>query len=1133
MSLEKLRLKFSPWLAARIFAPLTFIVPLVLYWLTLYRSIYPGETAALTAVAAKITQTAYLSNPLFTYVSQLVAQIPYGTLPVRLNLFAAICAATAVALFYRLVARIIFMLACEDSGGSMKALPPEGLGDNYESDAYRGVGAAARALSQNAVESVPEEVLMHNQRASYTAILGALGAAAVLAFSGPFWFAATRLYPYTFDLMLFFLVINLVISYDQKGRSLALLAAIFLLATCSVESAIFLILAPVGVLFLYRSMKLSEQFTTGNVLLCIIVGLAGSALAMVILWNAASWCINIEKPALRPLLNVFQATMISEVSSWIPRYGWSRIFVLLLLPSILAFFVFGHSFTIRKPLFFALQLLLAAMLIPSLLNMPFAPWGIARQISKVPVYSYVIIAFIAGLLFAVWHLMREIYIEKLDDELDFYEYRDNPFVCRAGSLLCWPLLLLALFVPFRSYTDIDPSEGLFTNEVGERLFEQLQGKKLVLDIPFLKHEILIAAHQHNQMLNLYSTSANDSGKLTQMSIEQIKADPTLGRFLPRLINAAEISPFSFMREWLTIDPQACSQIAIFSNPRRLLDFGYIAVPHGFFMELLPVGSELDTNKLITEFTDFSAAMYPYMFTEVRGEINLLANHRVAYRQQLAMTGNELAILLIERKQYQQAADILKQCALLAPGNLSVTLNSYHLAKDLGIDRDAIKYIELKLAEIPTGSSLLNTSTAELQVRSGTLADVATLEFAKKRFWTKANLFKNLSISQSDIALDPILEIRSKKRELYSAVAKEIAANELTEADSQLNILLDFDDKDHFALINKAKVAIMQKNIPEAGLWMDLAKENAVPPAKLIWHEVALLMLEGKLDEAREQLNEVIPDHASNSDLWALLAEILISKGEFAELQSRVYPALNSASSNQEHYMFYVVRGYILKHRGEEEYVAARAAFLKALEINSNLPEITSQLLDLDAVLGIPAFLEEDASKVLIDHPEHPQANCLMGRVRLSRNQLDLAEDFFVRSLAAKPTAAALTGLAETALRQGDATRAEGYIQQALALEPTSLEVLHVKTHILLALDKIDQASEIFSAIYAAKMDDNDVRLTMIRLLIKQGRLQEAAMTVSAMLEREDYLPRPIVRQLMSLAGQLSKELTHKNTTAPQ
>ncbi len=1125
----KNRLRLSPWLVIRIFAPITFIVPLAVYWLTLYRNIYPGIPAALTASATGVAQTVYLSNPIFSYVSRLIAELPYETLPVRLNLFSATCGAAAIALFYLLVARIIFMLSCEDSGGSMNALPPEmfGDGDEDESDRHYGTSSATGSLSQNAAESIPEEVVMHNRRAAYSAILGAFGASAVLAFCGPFWFAATRLYPYTFDLMLLFLVVNLVISYDQKERIFSLLAAVFLLAACSVESALFLIMAPVCVLFLYRSMKLSEQFTTGRVLLCIIAGLAGGALAVAILWNAAGYCLNIEIPAPRPILSVFTTTMLNDATSWIPRFGWSRIFVLLLLPATLAFFVFSYSFKIRKPLLFILQLLLVAMLTPSLLNMPFAPWGIARQISNVPVYSYIIIAAIIGLMIAVWHLMREMYIEKLDDELDFYEYRDNPFVCKIGSVLCWPLLLLALYVPFRSYPDIDPNEGVFTNEVAKIVYQQLKDKKFVLDIPFLKSELLLEAYGENRVLNLYSTSTMKGGKLSHQDIEQIKMNPDFESFRSRLINAAEISPFSFLREWLALDPQAYTQIAVFSNPGTLCNFGYTAVPRGFFMELVPSGSELDTEQLIKEFTDFSSTMHPYLFPEVGDNIRLLGNHRSAYRWQLALTGNELAILLIERRQYEQAAALLRHCTQLAPHNLSITLNSYHLSKDLGVDPESRKYTELKLSEIPSDSELLNISLAALQAKNGTLADPNILEFAKKRFWTKSNLFKNLSVNQADITLDPILQIQSKKRELYRAVAQEIAANELKEADSQLNILLDFDEKDHFALINKAKVAILQKNIPEAGLWMDLAKENAVSPSRLIWHEVALLMLDNKLDDARARLNEVIPDNTANSDLWSLLAEILIIKREFDELQNRVYPALNATNSTQENYMFYVVRGYILKNRGPEEFTSARTAFIKAVTLNSNLPEIQDQILELDAILDVPAFMEMDAIKVLIDDPEHARANYLMGRVRLSRNQLDLAEDFFVRSLKAKTTAEALAGLAETLLRQNNAALAENYISKALELEPARIESLHVRTRILLALDKTEQAAECFSAVLSARPEDLDVKMTMIRLHIKQGRLEEAAMTVSHMLEREDYLPRPIVTQLMSLAKQLSQELTRK------
>ena len=720
----------TPWLLVRIFMPITLIVPMVVYWFTLYDKIYPGSPAALTAQAARISQSFYLSNPIFAFISRQAAEIPWETLPVRLNTLSALCGSIAIALFYLLIARIIFLLSCEDSGGAMKALPPELLGayEDEEDEDYQ-AGAAAM-LSHNAAESIPEEVQQHNQRAAYSAIMGAFGASAVLAFSGPFWFTATRLYPHTFDLMLLFMILNLIISYDQKEKLLTLLLAVFLLAACSVESAIFLALAPIGILVLYRSMKLSEQFTMGRVLLCIISGIAGTALALFILWNAAVHCINIPIPAPRPILQLFQETIIRDALSLVPRFGWSRIFVLFVLPVATAFFVFAYSFRIRKPLLFMAQLLLAAMLIPSLININLSPWGIARLISKTPVYSYTILAGITGLLIASLHLMREMYIEKLDDELDFYEYRDNPYVCKLGALLCWPLLLLALSVPIFSYTDIDPKEGRFTDEVSRILYKQIKEKSLILDTPFLKNELLIRASEDNRQLNLYSTKTLKDGRVSKENLEAIKSNPDFEEYRCRLINAAEISPFSFMREWLSHDEMAYTKIALYSYPGTLRRLGYTAVPKGFFMELIPIDAEINAEELVNDFMSFSNMMNPHMFPEVQDDIKLLTNHRNAYRQQLAFVGNELATLLIEKKLYDKAAEVLKHCAQLSPSNLSILLNSYYLTKDLGIDQESRKYIETQLSERPPDRELLNLTVASLQKLNGTLADPEILEFSR-------------------------------------------------------------------------------------------------------------------------------------------------------------------------------------------------------------------------------------------------------------------------------------------------------------------------------------------------------------------------------------------------------------------
>jgi hypothetical protein len=56
-------------------------------------------------------------------------------------------------------------------------------------------------------------------------------------------------------------------------------------------------------------------------------------------------------------------------------------------------------------------------------------------------------------------------------------------------------------------------------------------------------------------------------------------------------------------------------------------------------------------------------------------------------------------------------------------------------------------------------------------------------------------------------------------------------------------------------------------------------------------------------------------------------------------------------------------------------------------------------------------------------------------------------------------------------------------------------------------------------------EDLDVRLTLIRLRMRQKKLEEAALLISELLEKEDLLPQPIARQLKPLAAQLSAELS--------
>ncbi len=1116
------RLFATPWHLIRFFLPFTALIPGIVFYKTVFTNVYPGFSALLTACAAKLCQPDDLSYPLFNMVARCVAALPYATLPVRLNLFCAACGAAAVSLFYLMTARLVFIFACEDPGGSMAALPPTQQDPDNRSPAQAGVGISVNA---DGTVSIPVSVQKHNWRVAYAAVLGGLGAASVLAFCAPFWLTATRLYPYSFDLLLFLLIVNLFISYDQRGGLWSLFAGVFLLSVCLTESTLFLILAPVGGLLLLRTLILNDQATMYNILFAILISLAGLTLSLLILWNAAAYSNAVAIPAPRPILNAYTKTVFSEIVSWIPSFGWSHAFVQVLFPSSIALYVFSHSFRRRNFINFALQAALVATLIPSLLNLPVSPWGIARFTLKIPVFSYAIIALLAGLMIAVWFLMSEIYDEKPDEDLDYYEYRDNPLICRVGAVLCWPLLLLSFITPFRSFSDVDPRDGTFADAVTEIIYRELGQRDWLVNSRFLRHHLLIRAHRDGHRLNFITTFPAQAAEDTKTLIEQIKTSPDFESNRYRLINAADLSAQVFLREWLRSDTNAHARIAVFNAPENWSDNGFHAAPAGFFLSGIRKDMPIDAGPLIEQHKELLNKLMPVLYPRVPDSIRLFTIIRQTLKQQLSLIYNELAILLVRSGRQEAVSDLLKQADKLNPDNLSVMINRYHLAMQQGGGPDSLTEIETRLRNVPNKVNTFTLSARELQSENGTLINADIIEIVRKKLWLKPNEFRHLSIYSPQSKKDPLYAIRDTKKDFYASIAKHIDNYELDNADRQLNFLLDIDDKDRFALINKARVAIDRQDLPEAGLWLDLAKENGVPAGDIIWHEASILVLRGKTDAARVLLNENIPNRPNDIMLWGLLGEILIKLNDYPELENRVFPAMRSASIKKEHCLTHVVRGYILKHSGEKNYPAARDSFLRALTLNKNLTRVREELLLIDDALDVPAFSEEDAKAMLRIEPEHAFANYLLGSVRLRRGELELAEDLFVRSMMKERNAPACAGLGAVMLKKGRLDAADSLLRHSLAMDNTRRFTIHALAELFLETGRLDDAEKHLTQLSNVMPEDLGVRLTFIRLLIEQKKLHKAATMVSEMLDNEDYLPRETVNQLRPLAARLSQELS--------
>ena len=142
----------TPWHLLRFFIPLVCLVPMAVYFLTVFPCVYPGVSAFMTSAAANLCQPNDLGHPLFTFAIRRVAALHYATLPLRLNLFCAACGAVAVSLFYVIVARLVFIFACEDPGGAMAALPPR---LNDAGDDSRTKESSSFALNHDGSISIP------------------------------------------------------------------------------------------------------------------------------------------------------------------------------------------------------------------------------------------------------------------------------------------------------------------------------------------------------------------------------------------------------------------------------------------------------------------------------------------------------------------------------------------------------------------------------------------------------------------------------------------------------------------------------------------------------------------------------------------------------------------------------------------------------------------------------------------------------------------------------------------------------------------------------------------------------------------------------------------------------------------
>ena len=325
-----------------------------------------------------------------------------------------------------------------------------------------------------------------------------------------------------------------------------------------------------------------------------------------------------------------------------------------------------------------------------------------------------------------------------------------------------------------------------------------------------------------------------------------------------------------------------------------------------------------------------------------------------------------------------------------------------------------------------------------------------------------------------------------------------------------------------------RIALAENNLEEAKALLERAEK--LNDAKELAYERALYYATaGEAGKAKEALKKCIELNAKNPEVFAMLATLQLQTGEEAELRQHTLQKLIRAAGTEDNYFVQIVQAQLAER--ENALPKARAAYLRALALNSSVPQLVDAVLTLDIRLNDRTAAERHAREALYQNRESPLANYVMGSLALSEGDLKRAERYLRVATAPgegeRPLPEAFNDLAETLRREGKWLEALAAAQRACELAP-KLSVAHeTVAAILLELQRyaeadaeLDTAEKLSAENNAEHAVDPRILITRARLREREGRLEEARAVVAQVSKRQDQLSDEAKREVETLRSRL-------------
>jgi Tfp pilus assembly protein PilF len=583
----------------------------------------------------------------------------------------------------------------------------------------------------------------------------------------------------------------------------------------------------------------------------------------------------------------------------------------------------------------------------------------------------------------------------------------------------------------------------------------------------------------------------------------------------RMTNLAHLGMLPLMQEWFESEPGIEQTAAVMTVPDLWTVAGCQMVPSKMLFLGVRSRDALRPEQLLADHERFWNEQIPPL-ARLAGRDDHLGRLCAYLVQRIAVTANDLGVLLEDMGRQKEAFDVYAKARAIDPENLSALLNQNVMARN-GWAPEQTETLKRDLEQSLKTFENQKATLWSLALRYGY---VRMPEVAARMGLTWALSGQaGLGVAELKRAADMADDIgKDAVRQLLAGVY--LAQQKDEESEAIYRDLLKQNPRHGGALIGLARIEIGRRNLARAESLIGEAEAAGVPRERIVVDRAGLRVAEGKDEAARAMLESLLREKSDNVDAWRLLATILLNRNEDRALEDCL--ARMQKVSGAAGYAASISAAWAIRR---QDWAAARSYTRDALAALPNRVDLMEGLVRIELALGGTQEVAADVRRLLQADPRNAIGNYAMGSLQMRSGETDLAEDSLRTSLKAQRTSAALNDLAWLLCEKGAHKEAEALAREALGTDDKLAPAWDTLGVILMRTGRLPEAQEAVERSLALYQGDAVVFLHMAEMQALKKDFKGARETLDVLYQRANQLSPQDQEKLNSLNRQVDEGRT--------